>query len=57
MGFPDFEILELGKSGRAFVRFLRPELHLPRMKCGMGFLIREGSKTIGYGSVTKIGST
>jgi translation elongation factor EF-Tu-like GTPase len=40
-----------GKLVRARLTFLRPEHHLGRVFMGMPFLLREGSRVVGYGRV------
>ena len=39
---------------RAYFGFLSPKEHLGKVHVGMEFLIREGSRTVGKGIVTKI---
>jgi hypothetical protein len=43
-----------GESVRAYLSFLSPELHVGKIAVGMPFLVREGHKTVGYGSVRRI---
>jgi translation elongation factor EF-Tu-like GTPase len=58
--FPDVsdgQMVELGTTVRAFVRFLQErwdEVHSKCITVGMPFEIREGSRTVGRGHVTKV---
>ena len=52
--YPDVEQVNPGDTVRAFLWFLSPELHVGKVKPGMPFLIREGHKIVGYGSVTRV---
>lgn len=58
--FPDVadgEMVEPGTTVRALVRFDQKrwdEIHAHRITVGMPFLIREGSKTVGRGTVTRV---
>ncbi|WP_417381543.1 elongation factor Tu [Gimesia sp.] len=58
--FPDLTegmLLELGVTVRAFVRFPQKrwdEFHSQQIKEGMDFLIREGAKVVGRGTVKKV---
>jgi len=54
---PDDEIVELGTTVRAVVRFPQErwdEVHSKSITVGMPFEIREGSRTVGRGVVTKL---
>lgn len=61
--FPDFnddEMVELGKTVKAFVRFGRKrwqEFHSQRITRGMEFEIREGNRTVGRGTVIDLNVT
>jgi len=50
----DAPVVEPGQSVKGFVQFLRPELHLARMKAGLPILMREGSKVIGFGTILRV---
>lgn len=52
--YPDVELVNLGDTVRAFLSFLSPEEHIGKVKPGMAFLIREGQKIVGYGSVIRL---
>ncbi len=52
--YPDAELVEPGQKVRAFVAFLSPLEHIDRVYSGMGFLVREGNRTVGYGVIKGI---
>ena len=52
--YPDVESVSPGQTVRALLRFNRPDMHTGRVHPGMEFQIREGSRVIGHGRVTKI---
>ena len=52
--YPDVELVQPGDTVRAYLRFLRPEAHLPTMHIGKKFLIREGERAIANGVVTRV---
>ena len=52
--YPDVERVNPGDTVRAFLCFLSPDEHVGKVKPGTVFLIREGQKIVGYGSVTRI---
>lgn len=52
--YPDVELVQPGDTVRAYFRFCRPEVHLPKMHIGKEFLIREGIRVIAEGVVTKV---
>ena len=52
--YPEVDEVLPGQLVRATIRFLSPENHLGRVVPGMPFEIREGSRTVGRGVVTKI---
>lgn len=43
--------LDPGDSGIVYGRFFRPELNLGKITVGKAVLLREGSRTIGYGTL------
>ncbi len=43
-----------GETVRAYLGFLSPQEHLGKIYEGMEFLIREGARTVGKGTVIKI---
>jgi translation elongation factor EF-Tu-like GTPase len=54
---PDGAMVSLGEPVRASVRFRREmweDVHSKRITVGMPFQIREGSKTVGHGVVTRV---
>ncbi|MFN0196821.1 MAG: elongation factor Tu [Planctomycetaceae bacterium] len=58
--FPDVtddETVELGTTVRAIVKFLQErwdDVHSKQITVGMPFEIREGARTVGRGTVTKV---
>jgi len=52
--FPDVEEVKPGETVKAYLAFLSPQLHAKNIYEGMGFLVREGARTVGKGKVTKI---
>ena len=50
----DGDIAHPGATVKAILTFLSPKLHWRNISIGMPFLIREGYKTVAFGSVTKI---
>jgi translation elongation factor EF-Tu-like GTPase len=52
--YPDGGYVNLGETARVYLSFLRPHKHVGKIYEGMEFLIKEGSKTVGRGKVTKI---
>ena len=52
--YPDVKQAEPGQKVRTYLTFLSPKNHAGRIYKGMAFLIREGKKIVGYGSVTRI---
>ena len=52
--YPDVEQVNPGDTVRAYLCFLSPHAHLGKIYPGMAFLIREGPRIVGYGSVLKI---
>ena len=60
--FPDSEDeeIELGTTVRAFIQFRQErwdEVHSKRIRVGLPFEIREGSKVVGRGVVTQLNVT
>jgi GTPase len=47
----DVEYLNPGDSGRCQIWFARPEVHLPKIKVGDTFEIREGRRVVARGHV------
>ena len=52
--YPDVMQVNPGKTVRAYLGFLSPKEHLGKVYVGMDFLVREGSRTVGKGVITKI---
>lgn len=52
--YPGIDRVNPGDTVTALLTFTRPHLHLGRIHVGMEFLIREGSRTVGKGHVTRI---
>jgi translation elongation factor EF-Tu-like GTPase len=52
--FPDVELAELGATVRVIFSFLSPEAHYGKVVVGTPFLVREGTKVIGHGVITKL---
>ena len=52
--YPDVSSVAPGESARVFLTFLHPELHVGKVCPGTPFLIREGQKVCGYGTVTRV---
>lgn len=52
--YPDVEEVYPGETVRAYLGFLSPKEHFGKIYVGMEFLVREGSKTVAKGRVTKI---
>jgi translation elongation factor EF-Tu-like GTPase len=52
--YPEVKVVRPGETVKALVRFFAPHEHLGKVHVGMPFLIREGSKTVAYGTVTEI---
>lgn len=48
------EWVEPGQTVTVRLTVTRPEYHAGRIFVGMPFLVREGSRVVGYGRVTKI---
>jgi len=52
--FTDQETVEPGNKIKAYIAFPSPQAHVERIYPSMPFLIREGNRTVGFGTVTKI---
>ena len=52
--YPDVESVLPGQTVRALLRFFRPEAHVGRVHVGLEFEVREGSRVVARGRVTKI---
>src|ERR1700744_2508347 len=52
--YPDVEKVLPGQTVRTLLTFFRPEAHFGRVFQGMEFTVREGSRTVAHGKVTKI---
>lgn len=52
--YPDVEQVNPGDTVRVIFTFLSPDQHFGKIEPGTLFLIREGTRTVGYGKVTKI---
>ena len=52
--YPDVESVLPGQTARALLRFLSPEAHVGRVQLGMEFEVREGTRLVARGRVTKI---
>ena len=52
--YPDVEEVKPGETVRAYLAFLSPNLHYKKIHEGMAFLVREGARTVGKGTVTKV---
>lgn len=55
--FPDFGVdqeVPLGRAVRAYVGFISPQEHDAKLRVGSPFLVREGNRVVGFGSVTQI---
>ena len=52
--YPDVESVHPGESARAYLAFLSPAEHVGRLRPGRVFLLRQGNRVIGYGSVVRL---
>ncbi|WP_412970788.1 hypothetical protein [Glaciecola sp. MF2-115] len=52
--YPDVETVKPGETVRTYLAFMSPKLHHKKLYEGMEFLVREGAKTVGKGTVTKV---
>lgn len=53
-GFHEKEWVSPGETVHASIWFLSPQCHLGRVHAGMEFQIREGSRVVGSGHITRI---
>jgi hypothetical protein len=52
--YPDVEKVNPGETTRALLTFISPEFHRNRVHPGMAFEIREGTRVVGRGKVTRL---
>ncbi len=52
--YPDVDQVNPGETVRVIFTFLSPDEHFGKIQPGTIFLIREGTRTVGYGKVNKI---
>ena len=52
--YPDVESVLPGQTVRALLRFISPDSHIGRLHPGTEFQVREGSRVVARGRVTKI---
>lgn len=52
--FPDVPRVHPGETARAFLTLSHPELLVGRLSPGKPFLIREGQRVLGYGTVIRL---
>lgn len=52
--FPDIEQVYPGSTSLALLWFASPGVHWGKVYAGMPFLIREGSRIVGYGAISRI---
>ena len=52
--YPDVEQVNPGDTVKAYLAFMRPGMHFKNIYEGMEFLVREGSRTVGKGTIVKI---
>ena len=52
--YPDVESVLPGQTARVLLRFLSPEAHVGRIFPDMEFQLREGSRVVARGRITKI---
>ena len=52
--YPETDLVKPGETVRAYLGFLSPKEHYGKVYEGMDFLIREGARTVGKGTITKI---
>ena len=52
--YPDVSHANPGDTVRTHLWFLSPEEHVGKLRLGTAFLIREGRRVVGYGSVSRI---
>ena len=52
--YPDVESAAPGDTVRTLLRFLYPEAHVEHIRVGTEFDIREGTRVVGHGRVTRV---
>jgi len=52
--YPDAEWVFPGETTRAYLAFLSPDEHLGKIHPGMYFQVREGTRVIAEGTVTRL---
>ncbi|HKF22547.1 MAG TPA: elongation factor Tu [Candidatus Angelobacter sp.] len=52
--YPDVQQANPGDTVRTYFAFLSPQMHVGKIVAGKMFLIREGSRVVGYGRITKV---
>ena len=52
--YPDTDMVNPGDTVRAYLAFLSPQEHFGKVHVEMKFEVREGARTVGKGTVTKI---
>jgi len=52
--YPDVSQVSPGDTARVYLAFLSPGEHVGKLRPGMAFLVREGSKIVAFGSVTRL---
>ncbi|MFT5702670.1 MAG: translation elongation factor EF-Tu-like GTPase [Rickettsiales bacterium] len=52
--YPDVEKVNPGDTVRTYLGFMSPQEHFGKVYVGMEFLVREGSRIVGKGKITKV---
>jgi translation elongation factor EF-Tu-like GTPase len=52
--YPDVAQVNPGDTVRTYLWFLSPDEHVGRLRPGTAFLIREGRRVVGFGSISRI---
>lgn len=52
--YPDGPEVRPGDTARVYLSFLSPNEHVGRLHAGKVFLLREGNRVVGYGTITRI---
>ena len=52
--YPDVSQVNPGDTVRAYLWFLSPDEHAGKLRSGTAFLIREGRRVVGFGSVSRV---
>jgi len=52
--FKEKEWVSPGEKVTAYITFLSPAEHVGKLSPGKAFLVREGNKVVGFGSVVKV---